>query len=59
MGSFVRCCLGDQIKEDEKGGACSTHERNTYNTVVGKPEGKRPLVTLWQRWAIILKLALD
>jgi len=37
--------LDDQIKEDETGRLCSTHEREriAYKIVVGKPEGMRTL----------------
>jgi hypothetical protein len=40
---------GDQIKEDEMDGACSTHGRDG-NLLVGKPNGKRPLGRLRRRW---------
>jgi hypothetical protein len=34
---------GDQIKEDEMEGACSTYRGEMhYRFLVGKPEGKRP-----------------
>jgi hypothetical protein len=32
--------------------------RNSYNTLVGKPEGKRPLERRRCRWGIILKWIL-
>jgi hypothetical protein len=38
--------VGSTIRgEDEMGRACSTNgeTRNTYETLMGKPEGKRPL----------------
>jgi hypothetical protein len=48
MRSFITCTLhqyysGDQIKEDEMGGACSTHGRDEkcIQYFGGKPEGKR------------------
>jgi hypothetical protein len=46
MRSFItKCYYGDQIKEDEMGGGCSTHGRKkAYNILIGKLEGKRPLV---------------
>jgi hypothetical protein len=36
--------LGDQIKKNEMGGACSVYgeRRDVYRVLVGKPEGKRP-----------------
>jgi hypothetical protein len=40
------------VKEDEMGRTCSTNgaKRNAYRTVVGKPEGKRPLRRPRRRW---------
>jgi hypothetical protein len=37
--------LGDKIKKDEMGVACSTYaeSRDVYRDLVRKPEGKRPL----------------
>jgi hypothetical protein len=37
--------LGNEIKNDEMGGACSMHgkKRNMCMVVLGKPEGKRPV----------------
>jgi hypothetical protein len=37
--------ISDQVKEDEVGRACSTHEekRNAYRILMGRPERKRPL----------------
>jgi hypothetical protein len=34
------------------GGACGTHgrEENVYKVLVGKPEGKRPLIRQRRRW---------
>jgi hypothetical protein len=42
----------NQIKAHEMREACSTHRGNEklYKTVVGKPEGKRTLGRLSQRW---------
>jgi hypothetical protein len=36
---------GDQIKKNQRGGACSTYgdTRGAYRVLVGRPEGKRPL----------------
>jgi hypothetical protein len=44
MKSSVICTI-HEIKKDEIRGAYSTHGemRNVYKTIVGKPEGKRPL----------------
>jgi hypothetical protein len=43
---------GDQVKEDEMGGACRTHgeERDAYKIFVGKPEGKKPLGRPRYKW---------
>jgi hypothetical protein len=40
------------VKVNELGGACGTHgrERKLYKILVGKPEGKRPLVRPRHRW---------
>jgi hypothetical protein len=44
--------LNNQIKEDEMDKACSKHgeKRNAYRNLVGKPEGKRPLLRSKRRW---------
>jgi hypothetical protein len=48
------------IREDEIGGACSTHggKRNAYRISVGKSEGKRPLGRPKYRWGNNIKLDL-
>jgi len=50
--------LGDQIKKDEMGGACSTcgGRRGTYTVVVGRYERKNPLGKPSHRWEQMLKL---
>jgi hypothetical protein len=51
----------DQIKENEMGGACNTHEserRNAYEIFVGKPEGKRPLGRPRRRWEDNIRMDL-
>jgi hypothetical protein len=50
-------CWGDQIKNNEMGGACSTYgeRRGIYRVLVGKPDGKRPLVDPGVDGRIILK----
>jgi hypothetical protein len=41
----------DEIKEDNTGGSCSTHEmRNIYNILFGKPEGKWSFGWPGRRW---------
>jgi hypothetical protein len=49
---FAKNNSNDQVKEDGMGSACSTHgeRRNAYRTLVGKPEGKRPLGRPRRRW---------
>jgi hypothetical protein len=32
--------------------------RNTYNILVGKPEGKRPLKRLWRRCEVNIRMDL-
>ena len=37
--------MNDKIKKNEMGVVCSTYEkRDAYSILVGKPEGKKPLV---------------
>jgi hypothetical protein len=45
-------CMGDKIKKNEMGGACSVdgEERGVYRVLVRKPEGKRPLGRPRRRW---------
>jgi hypothetical protein len=42
-------------------GSCSTHgeRRGVYRVLVGKPEGKRPLVRLRRSWKDIIKMDLQ
>jgi hypothetical protein len=57
---FARYNENDQLKEDEMGRECSTNgeKRNAYRTLVGKPEGKRPLGRPKLRWVDIIKMDL-
>jgi hypothetical protein len=43
------------------GGACSTYwgEESVYRVLVGKPEGKRPLVKHRHRWEDNIKIDLQ
>jgi hypothetical protein len=57
VGSFILCTLhpvllGNQMKEDETGTACSLHGgvANAYRIFVWKPVGKRPLVRTRHGW---------
>jgi hypothetical protein len=38
------------MKENDLGGACSTHRRDAYQILVERPEGKRPLERTMRRW---------
>jgi hypothetical protein len=48
------------IAEDEIGGTCSTHARdkNAHKTLVGKPEGKRPLRRPKLTWKDNIKMGI-
>jgi hypothetical protein len=52
LARFTQYCCGDQNKEGEKFGSCSTHReiRNSYKSSAGKPEGKRELGKPWCKW---------
>ena len=49
MVDLVKYFSGDQIKEDEVGGACSTYE-GKGGVLVGNPECKAPLGRPRRRW---------
>jgi hypothetical protein len=50
----------DQVKEDEMGRACSTHEEkmNAYRVLMGRPEGTRSLGISRRRWEDNIKMDL-
>jgi hypothetical protein len=50
----------DQVKEEEMGRTGSIHgeNRNAYRTLVGKPEGKRPLGRPRHRWEENIRMDL-
>jgi hypothetical protein len=50
-------CVGE---EDEMGGAYSTNgeKRNAYRSLVGKPEGRRPLRSPKRRWLDNIRMDL-
>ena len=51
--------MGDEITEDEMGGACGTRRRRKDRKVfVGKPEEKRLLRRSTRNWKIIMKWIL-
>jgi hypothetical protein len=41
---------GDKVEKNGLGGACSTYRRDANKSLVGKPEGKRPLGSPRRRW---------
>ena len=53
--------LGYQTEKNEMGGhvACMGERRGAYSFLVGKPEGKRPLVRPRQRWKDNIKMDLQ
>jgi hypothetical protein len=53
--------LGDQIENNEGGGACSTtgESRGVYRVLMGKPEGKRLLGRARSRWKDNIKKDLQ
>ena len=53
--------LGDQIDNNEMGGACSTcgGEERRIQDLVGKPEGKRPLGRPRHRWEHNIEMDLQ
>jgi len=53
--------LGDQIDNNEMGGACGTHgeRRGVYRVLVGKSEGKRPLGRPRRKWEDNIKIDLQ
>jgi hypothetical protein len=56
---FIKYTENDQVKEDEKGRACSMHgeQRNAYRILVGKPE-RRPLGRPRKMWESNIKMYL-
>jgi len=53
------CSSGDQIKNNEMGGACGTYETaETYRDLVGKPERKE-FVRQTHRWEENIKMNLQ
>jgi hypothetical protein len=45
------------IKEDDMGGACSTHGRDKYKILVGKPKVKRSHERPRHRWEDNIRMA--
>jgi len=50
--------LGEEITEDEMGGACGTRRKENRKVFVGKPEEKRLLRRSTRKWKIIMKWTL-
>jgi hypothetical protein len=55
---LIKHYSGDQIKEDEMGGACDMHgrEEKCIQDVGWKPEGNRALGRPMHRWENIIKM---
>ena len=53
--------IGDKIKKNKMGRACSTYgeRRGIYRVLLGKPEGKGPLVRPRSRWEDNIKMDLE
>jgi hypothetical protein len=53
--------LGDQIKKNEMDEACSTcgERKGAFRVLVGKCEGKRPLVRTRHRWENNIKINIQ
>jgi hypothetical protein len=49
-----------KVEEDEVGSACSKHgeQRNAYRVLVGKPEGKTPLLRPRRKWQDSIQMDL-
>jgi len=50
--TLTKYCSNDKIEKNEMGGACSTYgvRRDVYRILLGKLEGKKPLVRPRRRW---------
>jgi hypothetical protein len=61
MSSLCKWYEIDLIFKNDVVRGCSTYgaKRNSYNILVGKAEGKRPLERPRHRWRIILKWTLE
>jgi hypothetical protein len=53
--------MGDQIEENEMGGACGTYGggRSAYRIFVERPEGRRPIGRPRRRWEDSIKMNLQ
>ena len=54
-------CSGDKIENNEMGGnvALLGEERGVYRALMGKPEGRRPLMRPRHRWEDNIKINLQ
>ena len=61
MVLLAKYYAGGQIKKNEMGRACITYGKRTdvYRSLVGKPEGKRPLGRPRRRWDDNIKMDLQ
>ena len=57
---LAQYCAGDKIKKNEMGRACSAYGGGGggYRVLVGKPEGRRPLVRPRRRWEDNIRMDL-
>jgi hypothetical protein len=57
---LAQYCAGDEIKKNEMGGACSAYGGGGggYRVLVGKPEGRKPLVRPRRRWEDNIRMDL-
>ena len=55
---FNECYVTDQMRKNEMGRACGMcgDKRGEYRVLVGKPEGKKPLVRPRRRWEDDIKM---
>jgi hypothetical protein len=58
---FFKYYYSNEINKDEMCGACSTEGelRNSYETTLGKPEGKRSLGRYRRRREVNIKMGLE
>ena len=58
---LTQYCAGDKLEKNEVGWACGAYGRGegAYRVLVGKPEGKRPLVRPRRRWVDNIRMDLQ
>jgi hypothetical protein len=57
---FASYCSGDEIKQNEMGGACGTYWENriAYRVLMGKTKGRGPLGRRRGRWEDNIKIPI-